>query len=314
MIELEALSVRYRAQPALEEVSLRVAAGESVLIAGPSGCGKSTLARVLGGLIPAAIPAVVRGRARVAGLDPSRPPREGMATRVGLVFQNPDDQLFAEDVEEEISFALRNFGYAEKIIDERVNWALNLLDIERYKKSSPFILSGGERKRVALASVLAWDPDVLILDEPTVGQDYGQKERLKHFLLQLRTQGKTVVIVTHDEALLSEVCGRILAVRAGRLVDFPGGYDAWLDEEEVRKGRAAHEYEAYLKQRRQILRAMQEAMASSRQSQAPATEPAGRSAGSVRGSRTSVSPVAATFSETGAPTSAKGKRGQRTSG
>jgi energy-coupling factor transport system ATP-binding protein len=96
--------------------------------------------------------------------------------------------------------------------------AVNLLDIQRYLKSSPFILSGGERKRVALASVLAWNPEVLVLDEPTVGQDYGQKERLKHFLVQLRTQGKTVVIVTHDVEFVAMSQPRIVLMAQGRIV------------------------------------------------------------------------------------------------
>jgi energy-coupling factor transport system ATP-binding protein len=134
---------------------------------------------------------------------------------VGLVFQNPDDQLFEETVEKEISFALRNFGFSEQVIGKRVEWALNLLDLEEYRDKSPFTLSGGERKRVALASVLAWDPDILVLDEPTVGQDYGQKERLRHFLRQLQTQGKTIVIVTHDVEFVAESQPRIVLMAHG---------------------------------------------------------------------------------------------------
>ncbi|MCW4014698.1 MAG: energy-coupling factor ABC transporter ATP-binding protein, partial [Candidatus Bathyarchaeota archaeon] len=116
------------------------------------------------------------------------------------------------------SFALHNFGIKESLIEKRVNWALNLLDIEQYREKSPFALSGGERKRVALASVLAWDPDVLVLDEPTIGQDYGQKERLRHFLLQLRTQGKTVVIVTHDVEFVAESQPHIVLMADGNVI------------------------------------------------------------------------------------------------
>ncbi len=180
---------------------------------GENGAGKTTMVKHFNGLLRPK-----EGKVIVDGEDIAKKSVATMARKVGLVFQNPDDQLFAEDVEEEISFALRNFGYSEEVIKERVNWALNLLDIERYKKSSPFILSGGERKRVALASVLAWNPDVLILDEPTVGQDYGQKERLKHFLLQLRTQGKTVVIVTHDVEFVAESQPRIVLMAQGKIV------------------------------------------------------------------------------------------------
>ncbi len=203
----------YTGVEALRGVNLDINSGEYVAIMGENGAGKTTMVKHFNGLLRPKM-----GQVIVDGEDIAKKSVAAMARKVGLVFQNPDDQLFAEDVEEEISFALRNFGYAEKIIEERVNWALNLLDIERYKKSSPFILSGGERKRVALASVLAWDPDVLILDEPTVGQDYGQKERLKHFLLQLRTQGKTVVIVTHDVEFVAESQPRIVLMAQGKIV------------------------------------------------------------------------------------------------
>jgi energy-coupling factor transport system ATP-binding protein len=203
----------YTGVEALRGVDLNINSGEYVAIMGENGAGKTTMVKHFNGLLRPKT-----GQVIVDGEDIAKKSVADMARKVGLVFQNPDDQLFAEDVEEEISFALRNFGYAEKVIEERVGWALNLLDIEKYKKSSPFILSGGERKRVALASVLAWDPDVLILDEPTVGQDYGQKERLKHFLLQLRTQGKTVVIVTHDVEFVAESQPRIVLMAQGKII------------------------------------------------------------------------------------------------
>lgn len=203
----------YTGVNALRGVTLDINRGEYVAVMGENGAGKTTMVKHFNGLLRPK-----EGKVIVDGEDIAKKSVATMARKVGLVFQNSDDQLFAEDVEEEISFALRNFGYSEEVTRERVNWALNLLDIERYKKSSPFILSGGERKRVALASVLAWNPDVLILDEPTVGQDYGQKERLKHFLLQLRTQGKTVVIVTHDVEFVAESQPRIVLMAQGKIV------------------------------------------------------------------------------------------------
>jgi len=214
IIQLQDIAYTYfTGVEALRGVSLNINRGDYVAIMGENGAGKTTLVKHINGLLrPKA------GKIIVDGEDIAKQSVASIARKVGLVFQNPDDQLFAEDVEEEISFALSNFGYKPETIKERVNWALNLLDIERYKKSSPFILSGGERKRVALASVLAWDPDILILDEPTVGQDYGQKERLKHFLLQLRTQGKTVVIVTHDVEFVAESQPRIVLMAQGKVV------------------------------------------------------------------------------------------------
>jgi cobalt transport protein ATP-binding subunit len=198
---------------ALKGVSLTIDRGEFVAIMGENGAGKTTLVKHFNGLLRPQT-----GWLRVDGVDISQSSIASLARKVGLVFQNPDDQLFSENVEEEISFALRNFGFEKDVIEKRVDWALNLLDLERYRKSSPFILSGGERKRVALGSVLAWDPEVVVLDEPTIGQDYAQKERLRHFLMQLRTQGKTTIIVTHDVEFVAECKPRILLMADGEVI------------------------------------------------------------------------------------------------
>lgn len=198
---------------ALDGINLRINRGEFVAIMGENGAGKTTLVKHFIGLLKP-----TEGRVLVDGIDTSQVTVASLARKVGLVFQNPDDQLFAESVEEEIAFALRNFGYSEDVVAKRVNWALHLLDIERYRASSPFTLSGGERKRVALASVLAWDPEVVVLDEPTIGQDYAQKERLRHFLMQLRSQGKTTIIVTHDVEFVAECEPRVILMAEGRIL------------------------------------------------------------------------------------------------
>jgi len=199
---------------ALKDVSLTIYHGDYVAIMGENGAGKTTLVKHFNGLLKPSSGEVV-----VDSVDVSTKSVAQLARKIGLVFQNPDDQLFEETVEKEIGFALRNFGFDESVIEQRVTWALNLLDLTEYRQKSPFILSGGERKRVALASVLAWDPDILVLDEPTIGQDYGQKERLRHFLTHLRSQGKTVVIVTHDVEFVAESQPRIVLMAGGRVVD-----------------------------------------------------------------------------------------------
>ena len=198
---------------ALNGVDLTIHHGDFVAIMGENGAGKTTLVKHFNGLLRPQT-----GTVLVDDVDVSSTSVAELSRRVGLVFQNPDDQLFEETVEKEISFALRNFGFSEPVIDKRVEWALNLLDLGEYRGKSPFILSGGERKRVALASVLAWDPDILVLDEPTVGQDYGQKERLRHFLKQLQTQGKTIVIVTHDVEFVAESQPRIVLMARGEVM------------------------------------------------------------------------------------------------
>lgn len=214
LIEVENVFFSYPGDvEALRGVSLTVDQGDFLAIMGENGAGKSTLIKHFNGLLKPDQGSVV-----FDGRDISSSSVAEMSKRIGLVFQNPDDQLFEEDVEKEISFALKNFGYSDDVIEKRVNWALGLLDIERYRDTSPFILSGGERKRVALASVLAWDPDVLVLDEPTIGQDHGQKEKLQHFLMQLRTQGKTTIVVTHDVEFVAESNPRLVLMAKGKII------------------------------------------------------------------------------------------------
>jgi cobalt transport protein ATP-binding subunit len=214
IIRVEDVSYAYPSGvQALNGVSLTIHKGEFVAIMGENGAGKTTLVKHFNGLLRPQ-----EGRIMVDGVDVSQVSVASLARKVGLVFQNPDDQLFSENVESEISFALNNFGFEKGVVEKRVNWALNLLNLEQYRKSSPFILSGGERKRVALASVLAWDPEIVVLDEPTIGQDYSQKERLRHFLMQLRTQGKTTIIVTHDVEFVAECKPRIVLMADGDII------------------------------------------------------------------------------------------------
>jgi energy-coupling factor transport system ATP-binding protein len=198
---------------ALKGISLAVQNGEFVAIMGQNGAGKTTLVKQFNGLLKP-----TKGTVLVDDIDTTKVSVATLARNVGFVFQNPDHQLFSESVEEEIAFALRNFGFKETVIKKRVTWALNLLGLTQYRKTSPFMLSGGERKRVALASVLAWNPRILILDEPTIGQDYQQKEKLRQFILQMRIQRKTVIIVTHDVEFVAECNPRVLLMRDGQII------------------------------------------------------------------------------------------------
>jgi energy-coupling factor transport system ATP-binding protein len=198
---------------ALKGVSLTIQNGEFVAIMGQNGAGKTTLVKHFNGLLKP-----TKGQVLVDNVDVKKVSVASLAKSVGFVFQNPDHQLFSETVEEEISFALKNFGFEKSVTEARVTWALNLLGLTQYRKTSPFMLSGGERKRVALASVLAWDPKILMLDEPTIGQDYQQKEKLRQFILQMKTQGKTIIIVTHDVEFVAECNPRVLLMREGKIV------------------------------------------------------------------------------------------------
>jgi energy-coupling factor transport system ATP-binding protein len=198
---------------ALKGISTIIRDGEFVAIMGQNGAGKTTLVKHFNGLLKPS-----KGQVLVDEVDVTKVSVASLARNVGFVFQNPDHQLFSETVEEEIAFALRNFGFKEDVTKDRVTWALNLLGLAQYGKTSPFMLSGGERKRVALASVLAWDPKILILDEPTIGQDYQQKEKLRQFILQLKTQDKTIIMVTHDVEFVAECNPRVILMREGKII------------------------------------------------------------------------------------------------
>lgn len=214
MIEAENVHYSYPNKvEALKGVSITIKDGEFVAIMGQNGAGKSTFVKHFNGLLKPSI-----GTVRANGVETTKTSVATLSRNVGFVFQNPDHQLFSETVEDEIAFALKNFGFEPKVIEDRVTWALNLLSLTQYRKTSPFLLSGGERKRVALASVLAWDPKTLILDEPTIGQDHEQKEILRQFILQLQTQGKTVVIVTHDVEFVAESNPRVVLMKEGKIV------------------------------------------------------------------------------------------------
>jgi energy-coupling factor transport system ATP-binding protein len=214
MIEVEDVHFTYpNGVKALKGVSLVIKNGEFVAIMGQNGAGKTTLVKHFNGLLKPS-----EGKVHVDGVETTKTSVAALARNAGFVFQNPDHQLFSETVEEEIAFALKNFGFEKEVIEKRISWALNLLGLEQYRKTSPFLLSGGERKRVALASVLAWNPETLILDEPTIGQDYQQKEKLRQFIAQMQAQGKTVVIVTHDVEFVAECNPRVLLMKEGRIV------------------------------------------------------------------------------------------------
>jgi energy-coupling factor transport system ATP-binding protein len=214
VIEVKNVSFTYpNGVEALHEVSLTIRDGEFVAIMGQNGAGKTTLVKHFNGLLKP-----TKGEVVVDGVNTKEASVAALSRKVGFVFQNPDHQLFSETVEDEIAFALKNFGFEEDVIKKRVDWALNLLDLEKYRKTSPFMLSGGERKRVALASVLAWDPKAIILDEPTIGQDQNQKDVLQQFINQLVAQGKTVVIVTHDVEFVAECNPKIVLMADGKIL------------------------------------------------------------------------------------------------
>jgi len=200
VIVLENLTYFYPGSdtPALENVNLRVCEGEFVLVAGPSGGGKSTLCRVLNGLIPHFYGGRLRGRVLVDGINVSTAPVRELSKRVGMVFQNPVNQIVNVTVEEEIAFGLENMMYPPEVIGERIEWALKVLGIEHLRRRPTHALSGGELQKVALASVLALRPKILVLDEVTANMDPYSTRELLRLLRKLKAEtGTTIVLVEH---------------------------------------------------------------------------------------------------------------------
>ncbi|MDA4111337.1 MAG: energy-coupling factor ABC transporter ATP-binding protein [Thaumarchaeota archaeon] len=198
---------------ALKGVNFSLRQSEVLAILGSNGAGKTTLVRHINGLLKP-----TRGKVSVFGEDTKQLSSAQLSRRVGIVFQNPNNQLFAQSVRKEIEFGLRNFGFSEDILKKRVESALNDFSLLDYADRPPMELSGGEKKRLCIALVLAWDPDILILDEPTVGQDSEQKEKLSEMTRLLQSQNKNVILVTHDVEFVWPLQPRIILMANGLIV------------------------------------------------------------------------------------------------
>ncbi len=200
---------------ALQDVSLQVAEGECVALVGPNGAGKSTLLLHLVGILPEAGAGHGEGDVVLFG-DPLR--RETLASahrQVGLLFQDPDDQLFCATVGEDVAFGPRQLGLRGEALGARVAAALAEVGLAGFEPRMPHRLSGGEKKRVALAGLLAYRPRVLVFDEPTNGLDPRARRQLIELLQALPA---TRVFATHDLALVAEVCSRTIVLDGGRVV------------------------------------------------------------------------------------------------
>ena len=197
--------------PALDGVSLSIARGEKVALLGANGCGKSTLLKVLDGLLFADA-----GELRAFGelvtedhLEDEQFSR-AFRSRVGFIFQNSDAQVFSPTVREEIAFGPLNMGLDVAVVEHRVADTLAMLDIEALADRAPYQLSGGEKKRVAIASVLVMNPEVLLFDEPTAALDPRTQQWLIELIVELNAAGKTIVLATHDLAPLDVLADRCI--------------------------------------------------------------------------------------------------------
>lgn len=213
LFSLDNVCFSYEGHIALRYITLDIAKGETVVFQGPNGCGKSTLMKLLNGLVFAE-----QGTYRFDGDEISEKTLKDnkfskrFHQRVGFIFQNADVQLFCGSVEEEIAFGPRQMGLSEEEVKRRTDDVIKLMDIEKLRERAPYHLSGGEKRKVAIACILSMNPEALVLDEPLAGLDRKTQEWLVSFLLQMKAAGKTLIVSTHNDELAHTLADRLVVI------------------------------------------------------------------------------------------------------
>ncbi|MEN6327252.1 MAG: ATP-binding cassette domain-containing protein [Syntrophomonas sp.] len=214
VITIENLEHRYKSSfLALNNISFSVSRGEFVAIIGQNGAGKTTLIKHLNGLLKPS-----SGRVVISGMDTSARKVYDLARKVGYVFQNPDHQIFKDTVFKEVAFGPTNLGLSKSEATKRVNEALMAVGLIKLAEANPQNLSKGQRQRVALASVLAMKTEVIVLDEPTTGQDYKESLQIMDLAKSLNNEGHTILFVTHDMNLVAKYARRVIVLCKGRII------------------------------------------------------------------------------------------------
>jgi energy-coupling factor transport system ATP-binding protein len=230
LIEVEGLSHRYpNGVLALEGVDLSVRRGEFLAVLGQNGSGKTTLVKHFNGLLEP-----TEGSVRVEGEETLKQGIQRLGQRVGYVFQNPDHQIFSDTVSDEVAFGPKIRGLEEGEVGERVEEALAAVGLEGYEEEDPFGLTKGERQRVAVASVLAVRPEVLILDEPTTGLDYAEQRSMMDLVRRLNEAGSTIIAVTHTMWVVAEYAHRAVVMKDGKMALSGTVREVFAREDELR--------------------------------------------------------------------------------
>lgn len=236
IIETKNLTYTYPGgtKPSIRDVSIKIEKGEFTIITGPSGCGKTTLCRCFNGLIPHFYQGETTGEITVSELKVAENPIHELAKHVGLVFQDPENQLFALSVEKDVAFGMENLGVPREEMRKRVDWALKLAGIYDLRERPPHELSGGQQQRAAIASVLAMEPEVIVLDEPTSFLDPLGAKKIFEVIYELnKTLGMTIVLVEHRLDLTARYANHIIIMDEGKVV-LDGGPREILGSEQAR--------------------------------------------------------------------------------
>ena len=221
MIEFNNVSFRYDSEQqagSIDKISLRIKKGECVLLCGPSGCGKTTAIRMINGLIPHFYEGEIQGKIRIASKDVVEEELYSIAQVVGTVFQNPRSQFFNVDTTSELPFGCENMGMPEEEIKERMQSVIEQAGISKLMDRNIFKLSGGEKQKIACASVMTSSPDIIVLDEPSANLDYDAIVDLQKMLAIWKKEGKTIVIAEHRLAYCLDYVDRIIIMDKGRIV------------------------------------------------------------------------------------------------
>jgi len=220
VIEAKGLTYTYpgATKPSIEDISITVERGEFVILTGPSGCGKTTLCRCFNSLIPNFYNGKLEGDLVIAGLKITDHPSYELAKHVGLVFQNPENQLFALSVEKDVAFGPENLGLPREEIKRRVDWALRITGIEDLRERVPYELSGGQQQRTAIAGVLSMQPEVVVFDEPTSFLDPLGAQNIFEVINDLNKKlGITVILVEHRLDLASKYADHVIVMNEGKV-------------------------------------------------------------------------------------------------
>jgi energy-coupling factor transporter ATP-binding protein EcfA2 len=205
-------------KPSMEKVNISIEKGEFVILTGPSGCGKTTFCRCLNGLIPNFYSGNLEGELEVDGLNIIGKSTAELATHVGLVFQNPENQLFSLSVERDVAFGLENLAVPRDEAIQRTRWAMEATGINDLRDKAPYELSGGQQQRAAIAGVLAMRPSILVLDEPTSFLDPRSAEEIVAVIAKLNHDlGLTTLLVEHRLDIVSRYANRIIVMDKGKV-------------------------------------------------------------------------------------------------
>lgn len=206
---------------ALKDISLSIEANKFILLCGETGSGKTTLLRCFNGLIPQFYAGYYKGNVEINGMDSSEIQIADLSTEIGIVFQNPENQLIAMNVEHEIAFGLENIGKSPEEIRNKINEVVELTEISHLLDKAPFELSGGEQQRVAIASILALEPKILVLDEPTALLDPYMAKKIINLLKKIQTEKKiTIIISEHRLDLVLQHADQLLLMQNGVVVEY----------------------------------------------------------------------------------------------